>query len=166
MGFNGNMSGPLNGAAITYGACGSRTSPALTARATLARPLHPAALASVPYGVVLVRVRVRVHAWLRTRRGKSITNTPCATVLERLRSGPNGERLSRTSTLYPSQQARRKVRLPGAAATPAHTYAHPTPARKSWMSARRDRQSPPLSEMAFPLVCRSLYPGAFVPYGE
>jgi hypothetical protein len=31
----------------------------LTARETLARPLHPAALASVPSGIVLVRVRVR-----------------------------------------------------------------------------------------------------------
>ena len=28
-------------------------------RATHARPLHPAALASVPFGIVLVRVRVR-----------------------------------------------------------------------------------------------------------
>ena len=33
----------------------------LTARATHARPLLPAALASVPYGFVLVRVRVRVR---------------------------------------------------------------------------------------------------------
>ena len=32
----------------------------LTARATHALPLHPAALASVPHGIVLVRVRVRV----------------------------------------------------------------------------------------------------------
>jgi hypothetical protein len=31
----------------------------LTARAALARPLHPAALAFVPSGIVLVRVRVR-----------------------------------------------------------------------------------------------------------
>ena len=31
----------------------------LTERATHAHPLHPAALASVPYGIVLVRVRVR-----------------------------------------------------------------------------------------------------------
>jgi hypothetical protein len=31
----------------------------LTARATIARPLHPAELASVPSGIVLVRVRVR-----------------------------------------------------------------------------------------------------------
>ena len=31
----------------------------LTERATRAHPLHPAALASVPYGIVLVRVRVR-----------------------------------------------------------------------------------------------------------
>ena len=30
----------------------------LTERATHAHPLHPAALASVPYGIVLVRVRV------------------------------------------------------------------------------------------------------------
>ena len=29
----------------------------LTERATHAHPLHPAALASVPYGIVLVRVR-------------------------------------------------------------------------------------------------------------
>ena len=46
----------------------------LTARATLARPLHPAALASVPSGIVLVRVRVPVFlrdepppAWLIAR---------------------------------------------------------------------------------------------------
>ena len=32
----------------------------LTERATHAHPLHPAALASVPYGIVFVRVRVRV----------------------------------------------------------------------------------------------------------
>ena len=32
----------------------------LTERATHAHPLHPAALASVPYGIVLIRVRVRV----------------------------------------------------------------------------------------------------------
>ena len=31
----------------------------LTERATHAHPLHPAALASVPYGIVLVRVRFR-----------------------------------------------------------------------------------------------------------
>ena len=60
------------------------------------------------------------------------------------------------------QQAQRIVRLPGAAATPAHTYTHATPARQSWMSARRHIQSSPLSEMAFPLACRSLYPGAFI----
>ena len=29
------------------------------------------------------------------------------------------------------------MRLPGAAATPAHSYTNPTPARHSWMSARR-----------------------------
>ena len=34
---------------------------ASTARATHAHPLHPAALASVPYGIVLVRVRVLVN---------------------------------------------------------------------------------------------------------
>ena len=39
----------------------------LTARATHARPLHPAALASVPYGLVFVRVRVRVP-WPRSGR--------------------------------------------------------------------------------------------------
>jgi hypothetical protein len=68
-----------------------------------------------------------------------------------------GERLSRR----PLQQARRIVRLPGAAATPARSYTHATPARQSRMSARRHIQSPPLSEVAFLLVCRFLYPGAF-----
>ena len=46
----------------TYRANGSDRAPShLTERATHAHPLHPAALASVPYGIVLVRVRVRVR---------------------------------------------------------------------------------------------------------
>ena len=76
------------------------------------------------------------------------------------------ERRAAKQNERPLQQAQRIVRQPGAAATPEHSYTHPTPARQSWMSARRHTQSPPLSEMAFPLVCRSLYPGAFVPSGE
>jgi hypothetical protein len=44
----------------------------LTARATLARPLHPAALASVPSGIVLVRVRVLPrHELVSTTRGRA-----------------------------------------------------------------------------------------------
>ena len=40
----------------------------LTARATHALSLHPAALASVPYGIALVRVRDRVRV-LESRSG-------------------------------------------------------------------------------------------------
>jgi hypothetical protein len=76
------------------------------------------------------------------------------------------ERRAAKQNERPLQQAQIVVRLPGAAATPAHTYTHATPARQSWMSARRHKQSPPLSEMAFPLVCRSLYPGVFVPNNQ
>ena len=90
-------------------------------------------------------------------------------VLPTRRVGEAAIRLERRAAKQnerPSQQAQRIVRLPGAAATPAHSYTHPTPARQSWLSARRHIQSPPLSEVAFPRVCRSLYPGAFVPNGE
>ena len=41
----------------------------LTERATHAHPLHPAALASVPYGIVLVRVRVRIRS--RPKEGEN-----------------------------------------------------------------------------------------------
>ena len=51
----------------------------------------------------------------------------------------------------PLQQAQRTVRVPCAAATPAHTHTHATPARQSWMSAR-GYLSTPLLEMAIPLV--------------
>ena len=58
--------------------------------------------------------------------------------LGRLRSGTNSERLSRTSALYNKPRAR-TARLPGSAATPAHTHTHATPA-ESWMSNRRHIQ--------------------------
>jgi hypothetical protein len=90
-------------------------------------------------------------------------------VLPTRRVGEASIRLERRAAKQnerPLQQAQRIVRLPGATATPAHSYTHPTPARQSWISAGRHIQSPPLPEMAFPLVCRSLYPGAFVPSGE
>jgi hypothetical protein len=53
----------------------------LTARATLARPLHSAALASVPSGVVLVRVRVPTP----TRAKERIATTPgCGPACQRV----------------------------------------------------------------------------------
>ena len=77
-------------------------------------------------------------------------------VLPTRRVGEAAIRLERRAAKQnerPFQQVQGVVRLPGAAATPAHTYTHPTPARQSWMSACRHIQSPPLSEVAFPLVC-------------
>ena len=104
------------------------------------------------------------RTWLHIRRGKGINlelqtrHLGGAMIRLEQRAAKQNER--------PLQQAQRIVRLPGAAATPAYSYTHPIPARQSWMSARRHMQSPPLSEMTFHLVCRSLYPGAFVPNGE
>ena len=61
------------------------------------------------------------------------------------------ERRAAKQNERPLQQAQGTVRLPGVAATPAHTHTHATPARQSWMSARR-YLSTPLLEMAIPLV--------------
>ena len=90
-------------------------------------------------------------------------------VLPTRRVGEAAIRLERRAAKQnerPLQQAQGIVRLPGAAAAPAHTHTHATLARQSWTSSRRHIQSPPLLEMAFPLVCRSLYPGAFVSNGK
>jgi hypothetical protein len=61
-------------------------------------------------------------------------------VLPTHRAGEAAIRLERRAAKQnerPLQQAQTIVLLPGAAAKPAHSHTHPTPARQSWMSARR-----------------------------
>jgi hypothetical protein len=61
----------------------------LTARATHARPLHPAALASVLSGIVLVRVRVRSHfdSMVRSASGQKPPVKPPLPLNSRSKSG-------------------------------------------------------------------------------
>jgi len=95
------------------------------------------------------------RTWLYIRRGKGINLE-----LQTRHFGGDVIRLEQRAAEQnerPLQQAQGIVRLPGVAATPAHTHTHATPARQSWMSARR-YLSKPLLEMAIPLV----FPGRCV----
>ena len=96
---------------------GRRKSGALFSELGVVMVLHPAALASVPFGVVLVRVRVRSQVpscWENFSRRAS---EGC--------DRPTSERLRRKSA--PSQhQAQTTGHLPCAATPRAHTHTHAT----------------------------------------